>query len=115
ISDYADRHLKEALQTLPGVAEVRIFGERRYSMRLWVDPMRMAAYGVTPQDVEDALRRQNVEIPGGRIESRSREFTVLSETDLRTPEQFNNLIIKEEKGYLVRLRDVGRAELGPVD
>jgi multidrug efflux pump len=115
ISDYADRYLKEALQTLPGVAEVRIFGERRYSMRLWVDPMRMAAYGVTPQDVEDALRRQNVEIPGGRIESQRREFTVLSETDLRTPEQFNNLIIKQEKGYLVRLRDVGHAALGPVE
>jgi multidrug efflux pump len=115
ISDYADRYLKEALQTLPGVAEVRIFGERRYSMRLWVDPMRMAAYGVVPQDVEEALRRQNVEVPGGRIESQRREFTVLSETDLRTPEQFNDLIIKEEKGYLVRLRDVGHAALGPVD
>ena len=78
ITDYADRFVKDRLQTLPGVAEVRIFGERRYSMRIWLDPERLAAYGLTPQDVEDALRRQNVEVPAGRIESQQREFTVLS-------------------------------------
>ena len=115
ISDIADRLVKEGLQTLPGVAEVRLFGERRYAMRIWLNPERIAAYRLTPQDVEIALRRQNVEIPAGRVESQSREFTVLSETDLRTAAQFNNMIIKQAEGYLVRLSDIGRAELGPVE
>ncbi|MBM3733372.1 MAG: efflux RND transporter permease subunit [Acidimicrobiia bacterium] len=115
ITDHADRHVKDQLQTLPGVAEVRLYGERRYAMRAWLDPERMAAYGVTPQDVEAALRAQNVEVPSGRIESVAREFTVLSETDLRTPAQFDNLIIRRDRGYLVRLKDIGRAELGAFD
>jgi len=115
ISDYADRYIADRLKTLPGVASVIIGGERRYAMRIWLDRERLAAYGLTPQDVEEALRRQNIEVPSGRIESRSREFTVLSETDLRTPEQFNRLILREVKGYPVRLSDVGRAELGPQD
>jgi multidrug efflux pump len=109
--DYADRNVKDRLQSLPGVAFVRIFGSR-YTMRLWLDPERLAAYGMTPQDVEDALRRQNVEVPAGRVESAAREFTVLSETDLRTAEDFNNLILRNAGGFLVRLSDVGRAELG---
>lgn len=104
--------MKDRLQNIDGVANVRIFGERRYAMRLWLDRARLAAYGLTVQDVEEALRRQNVEIPSGRIESAEREFTVLAETDLRTAEQFDDLIIKREEGYLVRLRDVGRAEIG---
>ena len=115
VSDYADRYVKDRLQTLPGVAEVRIFGERRYAMRLWLDPARLAAFDMTTQEVEAALRRQNVEIPAGRIESADREFTVLAETDLRTPEQFDNLILRDAQGYLVRLADVGKAELGAAD
>ncbi|WP_207458315.1 efflux RND transporter permease subunit [Azospirillum sp. SYSU D00513] len=115
VTDFADRYVKDRLQNLPGVAQVRIFGERRFAMRLWLDPQRMAAYGVTPQDVENALRRQNVEIPAGRVESREREFTVVSETDLRTPEEFERIILRDEGGYLVRLSDVGRAELGARD
>ncbi|HRK95451.1 MAG TPA: efflux RND transporter permease subunit, partial [Rhodospirillales bacterium] len=115
VSDYADRYVKDRLQTLPGVAEVRIFGERRYAMRLWLDPARLAAFDMTTQEVEDALRRQNVEIPAGRIESADREFTVLAETDLRTPEQFDDLILRDAGGYLVRLADVGNAELGAAD
>jgi len=115
ISDIADRFVKDRLQTLPGVATVIIGGERRYAMRLWLDRDRLAARRVTVKDVEDALKRQNVEIPGGRIESSQREFTVLSETDLRTPAQFNALIIREDKGYPVRLSDVGRAEIGAQD
>ena len=115
ITDYADRYVKDQLQTLPGVAEVRLFGERQYSMRIWLDPERLAAFNLSPQDVEVALRRQNVEVPSGRVESMQREFTVLSETDLRTPEQFNDLIVKEANGYLVRLAEVGHAELGPLD
>ncbi|SOD95659.1 efflux RND transporter permease subunit [Caenispirillum bisanense] len=112
ITDYADRFVKDRLQNIDGVANVRIFGERRYAMRLWIDRARLAAYGLTVQDVESALRQQNVEIPSGRIESAEREFTVLAETDLRTPEQFDDLIIKRADGYLVRLKDVGRAEIG---
>ncbi|HSO41408.1 MAG TPA: efflux RND transporter permease subunit, partial [Rhodospirillales bacterium] len=115
VSDYADRYVKDRLQTLPGVAEVRIFGERRYAMRLWLDPARLAAFDMTTLEVEDALRRQNVEIPAGRIESADREFTVLAETDLRTPEQFDNLILRDADGYLIRLADVGQAELGAAD
>ncbi len=115
ISDYADRYVADRLKTLPGVASVIIGGERRYAMRIWLDRERLAAYGLTPQDVEDALRRQNVEVPSGRIESSQREFTVLSETDLRTPGQFNRLIVREVKGYPVRLQDLGRAELGAAD
>jgi multidrug efflux pump len=115
ISDYADRFVADRLKTLPGVASVIIGGERRYAMRIWLDRERLAAYALTPQDVEDALRRQNVEVPSGRIESNQREFTVLSESDLRTPEQFSQLIIREVKGYPVRLRDLGRAELGAQD
>ncbi|WP_434622277.1 efflux RND transporter permease subunit [Azospirillum sp. B2RO_4] len=115
VTDFADRYVKDRLQNLPGVAQVRIFGERRFAMRLWLDPQRMAAYRVTPQDVENALRRQNVEIPAGRVESVAREFTVVSETDLRSPAEFENIILRDDSGYLVRLRDIGRAELGALD
>ena len=112
ITDFADRFVRDRLQTIPGVASVIIGGEREYAMRIWLETRRLAAYGVTVQDVENALRRRNVEIPGGRIESTEREFTVMAETDLRTPEQFNDLIIREVNGNPVRLRDVGHAELG---
>ena len=115
VTDVADRLVKDRLQNLPGVAEVRIFGARMPAMRIWLDRLRLAAYGLTPQDVEAALRRQNVEVPAGRIESQQREFTVLAETDLRTEEQFNDLIIRDADGYLVRLRDVGEARIGARD
>jgi len=115
ISDYAERHIADRLKTLPGVASVTIGGGRRYAMRIWLDRERLAAYSLTPQDVENALKRQNVEIPAGRIESASREFTVLAEADLRTAAQFNNMIIVENRGYPVRLRDVGAARLGALD
>jgi len=112
LADYAERYLKDRVQAQPGIAYVRSFGAR-YTMRLWLDPERLAGYGMTPQDIEDALTRQNVEVPAGRIESAQREFTVLSETDLRTEEQFNNLILRDRGGFLVRLSDVGHAEIGP--
>lgn len=111
ITDFADRFVKDKLQSLAGVAEIRVLGERRYAMRVWLDPARLAAYRVTPQDVETALRRQNVEVPSGRIESRTREFTVLSRTDLQTPAEFDNIILREDAGYLVRLKDVGKASI----
>ena len=115
ITDYADRVVQDRLQTLPGVASVIIGGERRYAMRIWLDRDRLAAYQLTVQDVEDALRNQNLEVPSGRIESKNREFTVLTQTDLQTPEQFNRLIIREVNGYPIRLSDVGRAEIDAAD
>lgn len=115
LTDFADRYVKDRLQSVTGVSEARIFGERRYAMRIWLDAARLAAYSLTPQDVENALRRQNVEVPAGRIESRNMEFTVLSETDLRSPEQFGAIIVREINGYPVRISDIGRVELGPLD
>jgi len=115
ISDHADRYIVSRLQTLTGVASVIIGGERRYAMRIWLDRERLAAYNLTPQDVESALQKQNVDIPSGRIESVQREFTVFAETDLRNIEQFENLIIKQVDGYLIRLKDVGSAQLGALD
>jgi multidrug efflux pump len=115
ISDYAARYIKPRLSTLPGAADVRIFGERRPSMRIWVDRARLAAYRLAVQDVEDALRRQNVEIPAGRIESDKREFSVLSLTDLQTPQQFEAIIVREVAGHSVRLRDLARVEIAPLE
>ena len=109
LTDYADRYLTDPLKALPGVATVIIGGERKYSMRVWLDRERLAAQGSCRQDVEEALRRQNLDSPGGRIESTDREFTVLAETDLRSTEQFNDMIIREVAGYPIRLRDVGFA------
>ncbi|MFN4290064.1 MAG: efflux RND transporter permease subunit [Permianibacter sp.] len=112
ITDYADNTVKDRLQTLPGVADVIVFG-RRYAMRIWLDPERLAGYNLTAQDVETALRAQNVEIPAGRVESQDIEFTVRSQTDLNTPEEFRDIILRDDGGYLVRLGDVARVEVGP--
>jgi len=115
VTDFADRYVKDRLQNLRGVAEVQIYGERRYAMRIWVDRFRLAAYDLTIQDVENALREQNVEVPSGRIESLDREFTVLSQTDLQTPEEFERIIVKHADGFSVRLGDVARVEIGAED
>jgi multidrug efflux pump len=115
ISDYADRFVRDRLQNLPGVAEVRIFGERRYTMRIWLDRARLAAYRLTVQDVENALRQQNLEVPSGRIESLDREFTVLSRTGLTTPAQFERIVVKDAQGFPVRIGDVARVAIGPED
>ena len=115
MSDYADRYLTDPLKALPGVASVIIGGERKYAMRVWLDRERLAAQGLTAQDVEDALNRENLDSPSGRIESTEREFTVQARTDLRSPEEFNNMVIKEVNGYPIRLRDVGRAAPGPYE
>ncbi|TMH64949.1 MAG: efflux RND transporter permease subunit [Betaproteobacteria bacterium] len=114
-TDFVKRYVQPRLSVLPGASDVRIFGERQISMRVDIDRTRLAAYKLTVQDVEDAIRRQNAEIPAGRIESNAREFTVVAETDLQTPEQFNSIIIANVGGYPVRLRDVGSAYVGPVD
>lgn len=115
ITDFVDRDARDRLQNLEGVAEVQILGERRYAMRIWVDRDRLAAYGLTVQDVEDAIRRQNLEVPSGRIESTDREFSVLTRTGLTTPEQFAAIVVKDADGFAVTLGDVARAEIGPED
>lgn len=113
LSDYANRIVKPMLQTAPGASDVRIFGERKYSMRIWLDPDRLAAYRLTTQDVEDALRRANLEVPAGRIESRQREFNVTAATDLQRPAEFRQIVLKTVNGTPVRLGDVARVEQGP--
>ncbi len=115
ITDFAERYVKDRLSSLPGVSYVMIGGERRYAMRIWLDKDRLAARQLTVQDVEDALRTQNVEIPSGRIESARREFSVRTRGDLTTPEQFDQIILGSSQGYPIRLRDVGSAELGAED
>ncbi|MGE0802064.1 MAG: efflux RND transporter permease subunit [Lautropia sp.] len=114
-SDYISRFVKPRLSVLPGAADVRIWGERIVSMRINLDRTRLAGYGLTVQDVEDAIRRQNAEIPAGRIESTAREFTVVAETGVQTPDQFNDIIVSNVRGYPVRIRDVGSAAIGAVD
>ncbi|MFV8823651.1 efflux RND transporter permease subunit [Thauera sp. WH-2] len=116
ISDFANRIIKPRMQTLPGAADARLYGERRASMRIWLDRDRLAAFGLTVQDVEDAIRRQNVELPAGRIESRAREFAVVAQTDLTEPAQFEAIVLRQGAGadaYPVRVRDVGRVEIAP--
>jgi multidrug efflux pump len=110
ITDVVSRIVKPRLQTIPGVADVPIFGERKYAMRIWLDPDKLAAYRLTTQDVEDALRRQNLEVPAGRIESQQREFNVTARTDINTERQFGEVALKVVNGFSVRLRDVARIE-----
>jgi len=110
ITDIINRIVKPRLQTVPGVAEVRVNGDRTFAMRIWLDPDRLAAYRLTVQDVEDALRRQNLEVPAGRIESQQREFSVTARTDLNTVEQFLAVSLKVVNGYTVRIKDVARVE-----
>ena len=115
ISDYVDRFVKNRLQTLTGISEVRIFGERKPAMRIWLKPERLAAFRLTVQGIEDALRAQNVEIPAGTIESQSREFSVLSDTGINTPEEFAAIIVSKSSQALVRLGDVADVELAAYD
>lgn len=113
LSDIADREVKSRLQTLPGVGQAQIFGERRYSMRVWLSASALAARGLTVQDVTNAIRTRNVEIPAGRIESEQREFTVRSLGELKTPEEFADMTVAVQEGQPVKLRELARVELGP--
>ncbi|KPL54033.1 efflux RND transporter permease subunit [Prosthecomicrobium hirschii] len=115
ITDYLDRYIVDRLKNVDGVADVTIFGERRYAMRVWLDDQRLAAYQLTTTDVENALKGQNLELPSGRIESNDREFNVLSRTGLNTPEQFRQIVVKRADGMLVRVGDVARVDLGAAD
>ena len=109
----AENVFKERLQTINGVSEIRIWGQKKYAMRLWIDPDRLVAYNLTPLDVRLALAEQNIELPTGRVEGVNTELTVRTKGRLSTPEEFNDLILKEENGRVVRFRDIGYAELGP--
>ncbi|MDT8998445.1 efflux RND transporter permease subunit [Paucibacter sp. APW11] len=108
VTDLVNRVVKPRLQTIPGVADVETGGDRVYAMRVWLDADRLAAYRITVQDVEDALRRQNLEVPAGRIESQQREFNVTARTDLNTVAQFEQIVLRSVNGYAVKLRDVAR-------
>ncbi|MCG7394804.1 efflux RND transporter permease subunit [Microvirga sp. ACRRW] len=115
LSDFLKRVYVDRLSTVPGVANVNLSGERRFAMRIWVDRPALAARGLTVQDLETAIKRQNVELPGGRIESSQREFTVKTDSRLATPEQFQQVIVTNKNGYLVRLGEVAQVEVGPED
>ena len=115
LSDVADRLVKARLQSLPGVGSAQIVGERRYSMRVWVEPQAMSARGLTVQDVENAIVSRSVEIPAGRIESTRREFSVRSLGELKTPQEFGDMVVASQGEQLIKLKDVARVELGPED
>ncbi len=115
LSEIAELTLRERLQTIPGVSMIHIWGQKRYAMRLWLDPVKLAGYGLTPLDVRNAIARENVELPSGRIEGNTTELTIRTLGLMTTPDEFNNLIIREERGQIVRFMDIGRAELGPED
>ena len=115
LSEMANSLVKPVLQTAPGAADVSVFGERKFAMRIWVDPDKLAAYRLTIQDLEDALRRSNLEVPAGRIESRQREFNVTAATDLQRPQEFSQVVIRTVNGLPVRIADVARVQQGPVD
>jgi multidrug efflux pump len=110
LTDLVNRVVKPRLQTVPGVADVQVGGDRKFAMRIWLDPDQLASFRLTVQDVEDALRRQNLEVPAGRIESRQREFSVTTRTDLNTVEQFTAIVLRNNGTHTVRLGDVARVQ-----
>ena len=111
ISEIADLTVKEQLQTIPDVSGVSIWGEKRYSMRLWLDPVKMSGYGITPMDVKSAVDRENVELPSGSIEGNTTELSIRTLGLMHTAQEFNDIIIKEDEGRIIRFSDVGRAEV----
>ena len=111
ISEIADLTVKEQLQTIPDVSSVEIWGEKKYSMRLWIDPIKMAGYGITPMDVKNAVDKENVELPSGSIEGNTMELSIRTLGLMHTADEFNNLIIKEDNNRIIRFSDIGRAEL----
>ena len=115
ISEIADLTIKEQLQTISDVSAVQIWGEKRYSMRIWLDPAKMAGYGITPIDVKSAMDRENVELPSGSIEGNTTELTIRTMGLMHTAQEFNDLVIRESDSRIIRLSDIGRAELGPQD
>ncbi len=113
ITEYANNNLVEKIQTVTGVSGVNIWGEKKYAMRIWFDPSRMSAYALTPQDVQSALMRENVELPSGKVAGNATELGIRTFGKMNTEEEFNNLIIKNVNGADIRLKDIGEAVLGP--
>lgn len=113
MSELAENSFKENFQTIPGVSEVSIWGDKRYSIRLWMDPDKLAAYKITPLDVYNAVDAQNLELPSGRIEGNSTELSVRTQGRLNTPQEYNNLIIREDVNGVIKFQDIGRAEFYP--
>lgn len=113
LSDYAENIIGERLQTIPGVSNIQIWGQKRYAMRLWLDPARLAAYKLTPLDVRNALERENVDLPGGKIVGNNSELTVKTVGRLSDEAAFNQLMISNDGDQIIRLKDVGYATLGP--
>lgn len=111
ISDYAENVIAERLQTIPGVSSVQIWGQKRYAMRLWIDPIKLTSYGVTVADVRNALQKQNVELPSGKLTGNATELTVKTIGNLQSEKEFNDIIILAEGEKIVRLSDVGKASL----
>ena len=115
LSEIADLTVKEQLQTISDVSSVSIWGEKRYSMRLWLDPVKMAGYGVTPMDVKNAIDRENVELPSGSIEGNTTELTIRTLGLMHTAEEFNNIIVKQNGSRIIRFRDIGTADIEAQD
>lgn len=113
LSDYAENVLAQRLQTIPGVSNVQIWGQKRMAMRIWIDPARMAAYQLTALDIKSALDRENIELPSGKITGEATELSVKTMGNLATEDDFNSLIIKNDGVNIIRLRDVGSATIGP--
>src|SRR5246500_2658328 len=113
VDDYAENVLVEGLQTIPGVSTIQVWGQKKYAMRLWMDPEKLAAYGLTPLDIQQAVNTENLESPSGKVTGRSNELIVQTEGRLNNVTDFENLIIKTDASQLVRFKDVGRVELGP--
>jgi HAE1 family hydrophobic/amphiphilic exporter-1/multidrug efflux pump len=113
LSDYAENVISQRLETIPGVSGVQIWGQKRYAMRLWIDPVKLAAYGCTVAEVRNALNAQNVELPSGKLTGNNTELTVRTIGNLSKPDEFNNIIIRTDGEKIVRFSDVGTAELGP--
>ncbi|SEB05142.1 hydrophobic/amphiphilic exporter-1, HAE1 family/multidrug efflux pump [Flavobacterium gillisiae] len=113
LSDYAENVISQRLETIPGVSGVQIWGQKRYAMRLWIDPVKLASYGLTVAEVRTALGKQNVELPSGKLTGANTELTVKTVGNLSTAEEFNNIIIRSEGEKIVRLSDIGSAVLGP--
>lgn len=115
LSEIAELTVKERLQTIQNVSGVEIWGQKRYSMRMWLDPIKMAGYGVTPLDVRNSVEAENVELPSGSIEGNTVDLSIRTMGLMTTAKQFNDLIVKENEQNIVRFQDVGRAELAPED
>ncbi len=113
ITEYANNVLVERLQTIPGVSAIQVWGEKRWAMRVWFNPAKLSAYGLTPGDVQSALARENIELPSGKISGNTTELSIRTYGRLFTEEDFNNVIVKTVNGNEIRLKDVAEAVLGP--